>query len=108
MEKIKVNITPRPVSQVCHASQGDVGRVIRCDLYDDAEVFTLAGTEALRLRYKKPDGGIGSASVVNTSDSYVEITLPADALTLAGSVYCKLKIDSIAARSFIVEVEKKP
>lgn len=108
MEKIKVNITARPVSQVCRASQGDEGRVIHCDLYDDAEVYTLAGTEALRLRYKKPNGGIGSASVANTSDSYVEITLPADALTLAGSVYCKLKIDSIAARSFIVKVEEKP
>lgn len=108
METIKLNMIPRPTSPVCHLSQNDAGRVVRINLFDDGEVFTLGGSELVRARCMKPNGNHKTVWVNNTGDSYVDLIIPEELTEAAGAVYCKLKIDGIAARSFLINVEKKP
>lgn len=107
MENINLNLIPCPTSPVCHLSQNDAGRFIRANLFDGAEVLTLSGSEIVRVRYKKPDGSHGSAVLTNTADNYIDIITPEDLATVAGVVYCKLKIGNIGARSFLIKVEPK-
>ena len=108
MEKHYINLVPERNTPVFHASQDDNDLVIRCDLYDGVKAYTLSGTESIRLRYRKPDGSISSIGVTNTGDTYVEVTIPATMTDIKGKVYCKLRINGIGAKAFIVEVEGRP
>lgn len=107
MESNFVNVIPEWITPIYHASQGDDGRVVRLGLCDGAVVYTLSGTEALRLRYRKPDGTINSIGVANTADNYVDITVPADMTDIVGLVFCKLRINSIGAKAFYLAIEKE-
>lgn len=108
MENNYINLIPERNMPVFHVSQNDNGRVIRCDLYDGVKAVTLSGNERLYLRYRKPDKSISSISVTNTGDTYVDITIPSGMTDIKGKVYCKLWINGIGAKAFILEVEEKP
>lgn len=108
MEQNYINLIPERNTPVFHASQDDNNIVIRCDLYDGVKAFKLSGTESIRLRYRKPDGSVSSMSVTNTSDTYVDVTIPATMTDVKGKVYCKLRISGIGAKAFILEVEERP
>lgn len=108
MESRYINLIPERNMPTYHFSQNDNGRVIRCELYDGVKAFKLSGTENIRIRYIKPDGSISSISVTNTSDTYVDITIPATMTDIKGKVYCKLRINGIGAKAFILEVEERP
>lgn len=105
MESYYINMIPERSMPTYHFSQNDNGRVIRCDLYDGVKVVSLSGTEIIRLRYRKPDNTIGVIGVTNTSNTYVDITIPNSITDIKGKVYCKLRVDGIGARAFIIEVE---
>lgn len=107
MESNFVNVIPEWRTPIYHASQGDDGRIVRLSLFDGAVAYTLSGTEALRLRYRKPDGTINSIGVANTADNYVDITVPADMTDIVGLVFCKLRINSIGAKAFYLAIEKE-
>ena len=112
MEVINLNIIPGKAQPVVHASQYDVGRVIRCNLFEGAEVFYLDGTETISCNIKKPDNNIVTLSVTNTNDSYVEITTTEQATACDGSNLCEISItkgdDVIGSLNFIMEVECSP
>ena len=109
MEKKYINIIPERNIETFHASQYETGRVIRCDLHYGAKSYILTGNESIRLRYRRPDGTVSSIPVEKTSGlSYVDITIPDKITEEAGNVYCKLRINDIGAKAFIIEVERKP
>ena len=105
MESNYVNLIPEREAPVFNASLNDNGRVIRCYLYDGATIYKLTGAENTRLRYKKPNGDVGSFSVTNTSGTYVDITFPAAVTNVSGKVYCKLRINGIGTKAFYLNVE---
>ena len=100
-----INTIPEGKTKVYHASCGDENREITVSLHDGPAVYTLTGTEALTLRYKKVNGEIGACAVPGTSGSDVTVTLPADVCDTAGVVFCKLRINGIGAKAFFVMVE---
>ena len=108
METIVLNVIPRGVTYCAHASLNDNGRVFRAELVEDSEKYYLAGSERLRVRYKRPDKVISSFAVVNTGSNYVDIKIPSDLTARAGLIYCKLRINSLGCKSFYIDVEDKP
>ena len=105
MESNYVNLIPEREATVFNASQYDNGRVKRLNLYDGGIAHKLTGAEVVRVRYKKPNGDVGSIGVTNTSSTYVDITIPAEMTDISGRVYCKLRIDGIGAKAFYLNVE---
>lgn len=107
MEIKYINLIPERGAPTFHFSRNDNNRVIRCVLYDGAKLFSLSGSEVLRLRYRKPNGEVSSIGVENTSDNYVDIPIPNSMVDVAGKVYCKLRIDGIGAKAFYIEAEER-
>lgn len=105
MESKSINLIPERTAPVFHVSQNDADREIRLNLYEGAKVVTLSGSEDLRVRYKKPDGSIGSFGVTNTSNTYVDVTIPSSVTDKVGRVYCKLKINGLGYKAFYIDVE---
>ena len=112
MESFNLNIIPGKDRPVCHASQYDIGRTIRVNLFEGFNVFTLDGTEVISISVRKPDGNVVTESVTNTSDSYVEFVTTEQMTACSGSNLCELKIekgaDVIGTMNFILEVEQDP
>lgn len=112
METFNLNIIPGKTCPVCHASQYDIGRTIRINLFENAAVYTLDGTETVSLSVRKTDGNVVTASVTNTSDSFVEIVTTEQMTACHGANLCELKIekgaDVIGTMNFILEVEQDP
>ena len=101
MEAKLINIIPEGVEEVFHASLGDDGRIIRCDLTE-----TLTGAEALSLYYLKSNGDFDAITIESTSGNYVDISIPSAMTDIPGFVYCKLHIDGIGAKAFLLNVEQ--
>lgn len=112
MESFNLNIIPGKDRPVCHASQYDIGRTIRVNLFEGFNVFTLDGTETISISVRKPDGNVVTESVTNTSDSYVEFVTTEQMTACSGSNLCELKLekgaDVIGTMNFILEVEQDP
>lgn len=112
MESFNLNIIPGKDRPVCHASQFDIGRQFHVNLFEGFNVFTLDGTETISLSVRKPDGNVVTASVTNTSDSYVEFVTTEQMTACEGSNLCELKLekgsDVIGTANFILEVELDP
>ena len=112
MESFNLNIIPGKDRPVCHASQYDIGRTIRVNLFEGFNVFTLDGTEVISISVRKPDGNVVTESVTNTSDSYVEFVTTEQMTACHGSNLCELKLekgaDVIGTMNFILDVEQDP
>lgn len=109
METNYINAIPdRMMRKTYRMSQNDNNREIRCGLHDGALVKTLTGTESLVLRYKKPDGTAGFIGITNPSGNYIDIAIPNTITDKAGDVYCKLHIDGIGYKAFLINIEGRP
>ena len=112
MEAINIDLVPGKANAVCHVSQYDVGRTVRCNLFELGSVYTLAGTETITVDVRKPDGNIVTASVTNTSSTYVEIVTTQQMDAVAGRNVCELSIvsggDTIGTANFYMDVELDP
>ena len=106
MESKNINLIPEKTMPVYHASKLDSSRAIRCNLHEGASSLSLTGAELVRMRYLRPDGEHGSVFVPHTSGSVLDITIPSDAVSVPGRVYCKLKIGDLGCKAFIIEVER--
>lgn len=106
MESKNINLIPEKTMPVFHASKGDTNRVIRCNLHEGASSLSLTGAEFVRFRYLRPDGVHGRVFVPHSSGSVLDITVPNDAVSVPGRVYCKLKIGDLGCKAFIIEVER--
>lgn len=112
MESFNLNIIPGKTRPVCHASQFDTGRVIRVNLFEDANIYTLSGSEEVSLSVRKPDGNVVTVEIENTGDSFIEIVTTEQMTACAGSNLCELKIEDdgkvIGTMNFILETEQDP
>lgn len=112
MESFNLNIIPGKTRPVCHASQFDTGRAIRVNLFEDANIYTLSGSEEVSLSVRKPDGNVVTVEIENAGDSFVEIVTTEQMTACAGSNLCELKIEDdgkvIGTMNFILETEQDP
>lgn len=112
METIDLNLIPGETPPVCHVSQFDVGREIKVNLYDGANVYTLAGNETLVLDVRKPDTCIVTESLTNTSSTFVKVVTTQQMTACPGQNICEIKITKgsqiIGTLNFIMEVEEDP
>lgn len=110
MERIRLDIIPKGLMPVCHASQYDDGRVIRLDLMDGLQGYSLTDEE-IELDVRKPDGHIVTASVdVVAGNTFVDIITTEQMCAVEGENICELKISKDGAEiyslNFRMMVEK--
>jgi len=113
MEQINLNLIPGRTMPVAHASQYDVGRTIRFNLFEGDTIFTLDGTETVNVNVRKTDGNIVTAAlVVTASATYVEVVTTEQMTACSGSNLAEIQIikgdDTIGTLNFILEVEEDP
>lgn len=106
MEQITVNLLATGETPVCHASQFDDGRTIRINLKKGADVYTLSGTEEVKMRIRKPDKTERVVDIVNTSNSYVDYVSTPEDCDIAGVNVCELVIDDLGSKNFNMKVEE--
>ena len=113
MQVINLNLIPGTVRPVCHASQGDVGRQIRFNLFDGSEVFTFASGDAAQIHMKKPNGEtITGGLSVSSGQSYVDLITSAEMTDKAGAGLGCIQITRagqvIGTLNFIMDIEEDP
>lgn len=112
MEQATLNLIPTGIKPICHASQYDVGRVIRFNLTNNGVPYTLDGTESISVKIKKHDGTSVEHSVTNTSSTYIDYTTVDGDCDVAGDSECELVISKsgvvIGSRNFVMKVEADP
>lgn len=108
MEQINLNLIPGEALPVAHASQYDVGRTIRLNLFDGSSVYTLSSEAVVSLNVKKPDGTIVTAALSHTQTTYVDFTTTEQMTAAAGKALCEVKIDTIGTLNFILDIERGP
>lgn len=113
MEIIKVNIVPGGAAPVCHASQYDKGRTIRCKLFNGASAYSIANGDSISLDVRKPDNHLVTMNLTATEgNDYVDITTTEQMTAAAGNNICELKIANggteIGTANFLMAVEKAP
>lgn len=112
MEQIRLDIVPKGIMPVCHASQYDKGRVIRCNLVDGLQGYVLTD-ETITLNVRKPDDNIVTAAVeVVSGTSYVDIVTTEQMTACEGNNICELTITKddvvISTLNFKMQVEVDP
>lgn len=112
MEKIRLNLIPSGTMPTCHASQYDEGRVIRIELFEGVNPYTLSASESVSLGVRKPDQKIVTMPIVNTQANYVDIVTTLQTCAVTGSNLCELTISdnnkTISTLNFIMQVERSP
>ena len=117
-QTFKLDITPGASRPVIHASQGDIGRPFKSELYWNGEAWTPGTGVACKIRGKKPDATVfeydetsstadveidGAAVLFNTSE---QMTI------IPGPVECELVfndgVNDIASANFVLIVEDSP
>lgn len=112
MEQIRLDIIPKGLMPVCHSSQYDKGRVIRLNLVDGLQGYTLTD-ETVTLNVRKPDNNIVTAGVtVEEGKSYVDIVTTEQMTACEGENLCEIVITKgdvkIASLNFKMKVEVDP
>lgn len=112
MEQIRLDIIPKGLMPVCHSSQYDKGRVIRLNLVDGLQGYTLSD-ETVTLNVRKPDNNIVTAGVnVVSGATYVDIVTTEQMTACEGENLCEIVITKgdvkIASLNFKMKVEVDP
>ena len=112
MEQVMLDMIPTGAKAVCHVSQYDIGRTIRFNLRSGGAVYTLSGTETIKVYIKKPDGTTAERNIANTSSTYVDWVTGEGDCDQAGNCECELVITSgttvIGSKNFTVKIEEDP
>ncbi|MBO7733159.1 MAG: BppU family phage baseplate upper protein [Methanobrevibacter sp.] len=113
MEVKDLNIIPSGEKPIIHASQFDVNRTIKFNLFEDGEEYTLSSGITITCIIKKVDGNIVTFEVTNTEGKYIELTLPQQATACAGVNIGEVVLTDednyvIGSINFILEVERSP
>ena len=113
MENVKLDLIPGRVMPICHASQYDVGRVIRFNLVENDVPYVLDGTETVTFGERKIDGNVVTAAcVVTATKSYVDLETTEQMCACYGQNLCELKIEKgdvlIGTLNFVLDVERDP
>lgn len=112
MEIITLNMVPKGITPVCHASQFDDGRVIRLNIVDELHGYIFTDEE-VELRVRKPDDNVVTASVdVVSGNAYVDIVTTEQMTACEGDNECELRLTKgeqrIGSLNFKMRVEKDP
>lgn len=112
MEAISLNLIPDGKPPILHASQYDVGRQFRINLFDGFTPYTLTGAETIQLSVRKPDDTVVTALVTNTQDNYVTFATTKQMTAVGGTSVCELSIEDsgviIGTMNFDLFVECDP
>lgn len=113
MEQINLNLIPGRTMPVAHASQYDVGRTIRFNLFEGDTIYTLDGTETVNVNVRKTDGNVVTEELtVTASTSYVDVVTTEQMTACFGSNLAEIQIikgdDTLGTLNFILEVEEDP
>lgn len=106
MEQITVNLLATGATPVCHVSQFDDGRTVRINLKKGADIYTLSGTEEVKMRIRKPDNTERVVDITNTSSSYVDYVSTPEDCDIEGVNVCELVIDDLGSKNFLMNVEE--
>ena len=112
MEQIRLDIIPKGITPVCHASQYDKGRVIRLNLMDGLQGYVLSD-ETAQLNVRKPDNTLVTAEVtVESGKTYVDIVTTEQMCAVAGDNICDLQLTKgsavVGTLNFKMRVEHDP
>jgi hypothetical protein len=112
MEQIKLDIIPKGITPICHASQYDKGRVIRLNLMDGLQGYQLTD-ETVQVNVRKPDNNIVTAAVeYEAGKTYVDIVTTEQMTACEGDSNCEIQITKgevrIASLNFTLRVEVDP
>lgn len=113
MEVVKLDLIPGLQKRIpeCHASQYDIGRVIRFELMENGDPYILSGDENVTLTMSTPDGRPIIADTT-TSEDHVDIVTTSDMTQSYGNAFCKLQItkgeEHIKTSAFLMIIERKP
>lgn len=112
MENVNLNLIPGLNNPVCHVSQYDTGRIIRLNLFEGINIYTLTGNEIIKLNVRKPDNTVLEEQLTNTSSNYVMFSTVEQMCPLYGDNVCELSIEYngtiIHSINFLMKVEKSP
>lgn len=112
MEQLNLNLIPTGATPVCHTKQYDVGRVIRFNLFNGSEVYTLDGTETVSVNVHKPDGNLVTEALDASHGTYVDVITTEQMDAVAGVNICDISIDKgadhIATLNFNMSVQASP
>lgn len=111
MEAIKVNLIPNGIPQTCHASQYDVGRQIRLDLFDGFTPYVIQSGDTFTLNVRKPDNHVITETVTGTEgNTYLVIETTEQMTAVTGKNLCEIRVendgDNIGSLNFIMQVER--
>ena len=111
MEAIKVNLIPNGIPQTCHASQYDVGRQIRLDLFDGFTPYVIQSGDTFTLNVRKPDNHVITETVTGTEgNTYLVIETTEQMTAVMGKNLCEIRVensgDNIGSLNFIMQVER--
>lgn len=109
MEQITLNMIPKGITPICHASQYDNGRVIRLNIMDGLQGYVLSN-ESVQLNVRKPDMNIVTTDVDTTSgNTFVDIVTTEQMTACEGDNLCEIVLSTgdvvIASLNFIMRVE---
>lgn len=112
MEQITLNLIPKGITPVCHASQYDKQRSIRLNIMDGLQGYILSD-ETVELRVRKPDNNIVTAAVEYTAGATFVIISTTEQMTACdGDNECELRLtrgeQRIGSLNFTMRVEKDP
>ena len=111
MQKIKVNLIPSGLPVACYSSQYDEGRVIRCELYNGLQPYTLQENDVVTLNLRKPDNHVVTATLSATAgNKYVDLVTSEQMTAVFGVNKCLLKITNtgleVGTAEFVMFVQK--
>ena len=109
-KEFKLDLAPGQLRPVVNASQGDIGRPFKADLYWNGSPWTATGYTA-KLRGKKPDNTVFEYTAT-VSGSSVTFSTTEQMTIIGGMVECELVFsqsgDVIASANFLLIVEASP
>ena len=109
-KEFKLDLAPGQLRPVVNASQGDIGRPFKADLYWNGSPWTATGYTA-KLRGKKPDNTVFEYTAT-VSGSSVTFSTTEQMTIISGPVECELVFtqgdDVIASANFVLMVEDSP
>ena len=107
----KLDLTPGAARQVIHASQGDIGRPFKAELYWNGSHFNADACTAV-LRGKKVDATVFEYDTPVIDGYYCTFETAEQMTIIGGPVECELVFsqsgDVIASANFVLIVEESP
>ena len=107
----KLDLTPGASRQVLYASQGDIGRPFKAELYWNGSHFDADAYDAI-LRGKKVDATVFEYDTPVVDGYYVTFSTAEQMTVIGGPVECELVFvdgsDEVASANFVLIVEGSP